>query len=454
MSSTAESLRQRKLEIAKEIAHAFLTADHAIEVYRLALARVVPLVRASFASVFLRDDADPDLLRLVCAQSWPQASARFLSDLRIRVGRGPTGRAVAEGRAVEVRDVFSDPALREWWEPARELGFVSLLAFPLMAGDTVGGALTFYFDAPHAPDEEERDLLSLIAAQLGATAEKAHLIEDLRRANERLALRNRELGERVRDAEQARRLKTEFLANMSHEFRTPLTAILGYAHLLRTETDAELGEGDLDAIAKIEGAAHALRGLVDDLLALSELKLGRVELQRTDEDAGALLRQAAKLAGEPADGVEFRLELPEAPLALRTDGGKVVTILEKLLGNAFKFTAEGEIHARVRDTGEHVHGGAGGAGGIEWSIADTGVGIPEGELDAIFDEFRQVDGSSTRLYGGTGLGLALSRQLARVLGGDLRVESVPGEGSTFTLCLPRDAGRRFSGGSGGATEGE
>jgi GAF domain-containing protein len=113
----------RELEAARDISQALLAATRPIEVYRLALARLTPLVGASFSSVFLRDPQDRELLKLVCAQNWPQASAKFLSQLRIRVGRGPTGKSVETGAPVEVPDVFADPSLNEWWEPAKELGF-------------------------------------------------------------------------------------------------------------------------------------------------------------------------------------------------------------------------------------------------------------------------------------------------------------------------------------------
>ena len=143
------SLRQRELQIAGEIAQALLSATRPLEVYRLALARVTPLVGASFSSVFLRDSVDATLLKLVCAQNWPQSSARFLGQMRIRVGRGPTGRAVAEGTAFEVQDVFAEPGLREWWDPAREMGFTSLISLPLRREGDVTGALTFYFEGAH-----------------------------------------------------------------------------------------------------------------------------------------------------------------------------------------------------------------------------------------------------------------------------------------------------------------
>src|SRR5690625_2553281 len=177
--TSAEALRERELEIAHEIAQALLSATTPLEVYRLALSRVTALVDASFSSVFLRDDSDPDLLRLVCAQNWPQASARFLGQLRIRVGRGPTGRAVEERRPVTTEDVFSDLSMQDWWDPARELGFSSMIALPLEVRDEVAGALSFYFTEPHHFGEEELRLLSLVAAQLAATAERAQMIDDL-----------------------------------------------------------------------------------------------------------------------------------------------------------------------------------------------------------------------------------------------------------------------------------
>ncbi|HKJ93809.1 MAG TPA: GAF domain-containing protein [Longimicrobiales bacterium] len=196
-STHLETLRERKLQIASEIADAFLSASGALEVYRLALARVTPLVDASFASVFLRDGDDPELLRLVCAQNWPQSSARFLSQMRIRVGRGPTGRAVADVRAVEVRDVLQDDGTEEWREPARELGFTSLISLPLRSEHGVRGALTFYFVEPRTFSDAERDLLTGVARQLARTVERADLIGELQSVNEQLRRRAEELERRL-----------------------------------------------------------------------------------------------------------------------------------------------------------------------------------------------------------------------------------------------------------------
>ena len=171
----ADRTDQLELEVAREIADSLLTASSPLEVYRRALASVTPLVGASFASVFLRDASDPDLLRLACAQNWPQASARFLGEMRIREGKGPTGRAVSTGSSVEVEDIFADDTLEEWWEPARELGFVSMTAHPLRAQDTILGALSFYFCDQQRFDDDSRALLRIVAHQLATTATRVRL---------------------------------------------------------------------------------------------------------------------------------------------------------------------------------------------------------------------------------------------------------------------------------------
>lgn len=142
---------------------------HPIHTYRVALTHVAERLGASFAAVFLRDDQDDRLLRPACVCNWPQRSARFLGQMRIRIGRGPTGRSVAVGRAVAVDDIFADPH-KDWWEPARELGFVAMTAEPIVAGDGVVGALSLYFQGPTRLQAEHRVLLRSVAEQLSVTA--------------------------------------------------------------------------------------------------------------------------------------------------------------------------------------------------------------------------------------------------------------------------------------------
>ena len=429
----------RELQAAREIARAFLDARHPAEVYRLALEKVAPLVGASFGCVFLREK-DGDLLRIVAAHNWPQAFASYLSTMRVRVGNGPTGRAVAENELVEVEDVFADEALKDWWEAARELGFASSVSVPLAFRAKPMGAVTFYFREPERFHEADRSLLRLVADQLAATAEKAHLIDDLQSANEQLREQNVDLEAKYREAEEAKRLKNEFLANVSHELRTPLTAILGYSYLLREGLSGSLVQEQAEAVEKIEGAGNALMGLINDLLDLTHLKLGRTVVERELCDAVALSRAALTAAPTPAEGVEVRTETPRERIPIHTDAVLVVRILQKLISNAIKFTNEGSVSIRIRT--EAPGAGAEGAGVITsgpvvvWEVEDTGIGIAPDAQREIFDEFRQVDGSATRRFGGAGLGLALSQGLAHRLGGEITVRSTLGEGSVFKLALP------------------
>jgi signal transduction histidine kinase len=432
--------RLRELEVAQEIAQAFLTARLPIEVYRLALERVAPLVGASFGCVYLRDDGG-DLLRLIAAYNWPQAHASYLGAVRVKVGNGPTGTAVADNKLVEVRDVFADESVADWWEAARELGFSSSVSVPLAFQDRPVGAITFYFKRPEPLSAADRGLLRLVGDLLSGVAEKAHLIEDLQKSNELLRDQNVELEARYREAEEARRLKNEFLANVSHELRTPLTAILGYAYLLREGLSGPLGAEQNDAVAKIERAGGTLMGMINDLLDLSHLMLRRTTVEREPCDAVALLRAA--LAAVMNDGAtsEVRLEVPRHQVPIHTDPVLVVRILQKLISNALKFTPDGTVTLRVHASRADRDGEPGAASPypmdcVFWEIEDTGIGISPDHQRAIFDEFRQVDGSATRRFSGSGIGLAISRRMAERLGGTILVSSRPGQGSLFTLALP------------------
>ncbi|CAN5132254.1 hypothetical protein BH23GEM4_BH23GEM4_22220 [soil metagenome] len=421
----------RELEVAGEIAHAFLTADGPAEVYRLALERLTPLVGAAFGCVFLEDAEDRELLRVVAAYNWPQRYAEHLGSLRVRVGNGPTGKAVADGKVIEAPDIFADPSLEEWYEPARELGFVSAVAAPLTIDGKAAGSITFYFAAPAEADETDRHLIRLVADQLSATAEKAHLIEDLERAKSRLERQNEQLELRVSEAEEARRLKSEFLSNVSHELRTPLTAVLGYAYLLQEGLSSGLSEEQRATVEKLESSAIALMGRINDLLDLSKLRQGATSPQYEACDAVGLARAALAVHPPLASGVVLSTDFPDRALPVRTDPGAAVRILRSLLDNAIKFTAQGSIRFSLTETeGDR----------LLWTVEDTGIGVAPEECERVFDEFRQGDGSTTRQYGGAGLGLALARGLARRLGGDIAVRSQVGVGSAFALRLPADPG--------------
>jgi signal transduction histidine kinase len=435
----------REVQIAGEIAKAFLRAERPYEVYRLALERVAPLVGASFGCVFLRE-GETDLLRVVAAHNWPQRYASYLGSMRVRVGNGPTGRAVAENRQIDVPDVFSDPELEDWWDSARELGFASSVSLPLAFERKPVGALTLYFRQPEAIETVDPEMLRLVADQLTATAEKAHLIEDLQRANERLREQNLVLEAKYREAEEAKQVKNEFLANVSHELRTPLSAILGYTFLLREGVTGEVSPQQGETLARIEDAGNHLAALIDGLLDLTNLKLGRIASAPELCDAVEVARGALEAAPAPREGVQMILDAPDERIPLHTDPELVLRVLESLLSNAVKFTSNGSIVLRVRTEEPAADGEPYPQGpDVVWEVVDSGIGIAPEDQELIFEEFRQLDGSSSRRFAGAGLGLAIARGLAERLRGEIGVRSAPGEGASFTFTLPSSvvhAGRR------------
>ncbi len=416
----------RELVAVREIVHAFLTADRPEDVFQFALDRVSPLVGATFASIYLIE-ANDDVMRLVAAHNWPERFQPFLGQMRVRLGLGPSGQAAGEQRIVEVPDVFADDALADWREVASELGFRAIVAIPLKTHERVLGTVAFYFAEAAIPGPEENRLLQIVADQIAATAEKARLIDDLRRANAALMESNAELERQYLAALEARRLKDEFLANMSHELRTPLTAVLGYTYLLQEGFSGPLTEEQRRTLEQVTSSSERLLVLIEDLLELTALKRGELRVTVETFDPRDALREALASAGSPPPTVTLRVEMPEGNVHwVRSDRRKVVKILSNLLANAYKFTPQGEVCASVETLSDVVR----------FAVRDTGIGIAPDAQELVFDEFRQVDGSVRRPYGGSGLGLALSRQLARLLGGDIELTSTLNEGSLFLVELP------------------
>ena len=276
------------------------------------------------------------------------------------------------------------------------------------------------------------DLTKLIENERLAT-ELAHLNESLedriRTATVELEQRNRQLQWHSDELERANRLKSEFLAAMSHELRTPINAVLGYTSLLRDSIYGPLADRQVEVLGRMNGAGQHLLELVNGVLDLAKIEAGKMQVGTEPTNVAALLREVS-LTVEPmfaAKGLDLRLQIaPDLPL-LETDATKLRQILLNLLSNACKFTHHGRIDVSAAPAAGH---------GIEIAVADTGIGIAEGQLEAIFENFHQVDQSSTREYGGTGLGLSITRKLLELLGGTVRVRSSLGKGSAFTLWLP------------------
>jgi signal transduction histidine kinase len=419
----------RELIAVREIVHAFLTAGRPAEVFQFALNRVSPLVGATISCVYVMDGTSPELMQLAAVYNWPGKYGSFLNEMRVRLGFGPSGEAASERRVIEVPDVFADPSLEDWQEVAAELGFRGIVALPLQTAQGVLGTVTFYFAKPGPFASDSRNLLRVVADQMAATAEKARLIDDLRRANSHLAESNAELERQNAALIEARRVKDEFLANISHELRTPLTAVMGYIALMQEGLAGPMTKEQQHTLTQVRGASEQLLGLISDLLDLTSIKRGGPELTLDEFDPREALREAVALTpGRPHD-VHLCVVLPDDAPRMRSDRAKVVKVLTSLLSNAYKFTPRGEVRARVTAEGDR----------IAYSVEDTGIGIPPAAQGYVFDEFRQVDGSTTRVYGGPGLGLALARGLARRLGGEITLASEPGVGSTFRVEIPLHA---------------
>lgn len=259
---------------------------------------------------------------------------------------------------------------------------------------------------------------------------RTELVEQLREINKRLLLATLREEELRRQAQAANESKSAFLATMSHELRTPLTAVIGYEELLASGITGPITDAQGAQLGRIKRSAGHLLSLIDEVLTYARVEAHREVVTREPVTVAQLVDAATTLITPLAEakGLAFAVHAPERPLTLSTDPLKARQILVNLLGNAVKFTARGEIALAVREDGEAVI----------FQVRDTGIGIAPEHLDRIFDPFWQVQQKPTRTVGGTGLGLSVAHRLARLLGGDVTAESTVGEGSTFTLRLPRD----------------
>ena len=333
---------------------------------------------------------------------------------------------------------------------------------PLVTGSLARKVSTELADGtPANPFEEiQRQNQELLRA-LDEVQRKQEELEgvncELEDTNRGMVALYKEVDENASRLKKANEVKIRFLSNMGHEFRTPLNAILSLSRILLDRMDGDLtGEQEKQA-AFIHRAAGELSTMVNDLLDLAKIEAGRVEVYPAECDVAVLfsgLRGMFRpLFVNPA--VQLVIEEPEGIPALLTDGGKVSQILRNLVSNALKFTERGEVRVSARPSAS-----AKGGPGVVFSVSDTGIGVAPEDQERIFEEYGQVDGPLQRKLNGTGLGLPLSRRLAKLLGGRLTVESVPGRGSTFTAVVPtvysapRDRGEPGGTTGGGSRETE
>ncbi len=314
---------------------------------------------------------------------------------------------------------------------------------PLLAGDRVIGVASADNKTSRRPiTPAHAELFNLLCQQLATALEEARLYAEARAREHEVATRNhaltealaqnerllRELGDKSAQLEVASRHKSEFLANMSHELRTPLNAIIGFSEALLERMFGELNEKQAEYLHDIFGSGRHLLSLINDILDLSKIEAGRMELELASIELPSVIGAALTLVHERAErrGIALSVSVDARVGALRADERKIKQVVLNLLSNAIKFTPEG---GRVEVRAVRANGF------VEVSVSDTGVGIAPEDHEAVFEEFRQV-GSSGAKQEGTGLGLALCRKFVELHGGTIRVTSEAGRGTTFTFRIP------------------
>ena len=413
-------------------------ADNLNDFARLLLQQLAPLLDAGAAAMFFRDERTRALDFLGGYGIGDDRSPDFAPPQ----GTGLLAEALDQGRLLLVRKV-----------PAEHLRIVSglgdslpqvLVLVPIVGGGDSSAVIELACMAD--PDDQQLGLLAelpgVIAPHLelvlrarraqqllAATRTQALELEkkgaELHEANQQLLVNEDELKRAVAAAEAANQAKSAFLANMSHEIRTPMNAVLGYTQLL--QRDPSLADRHRDYVATISRSGYHLLDLINDVLEMSKIEAGRSLLEPKDFDFHAMLSDLVSMFLVRMDekGIAFSLEIQDGvPRYLRTDPTKVMQVLINVIGNALKFTERGAITVRV--------GGAQNVRGeleLTAEVEDTGIGIPERDLARIFNAFEQAAGGTHK--GGTGLGMAISRKYAQLLGGDLTVASREGHGSTF-----------------------
>ena len=403
-----------KLTALGEVSRAVSSTLDVETVLDTIVSRASQLAGGAGCSIF-EYDAGAERFQLRATHNYDAEFVEALRAVPLRKGEGLMGRAAEMREPVQVPDITQAGAYQSSVRDTLiRFGYRALLAVPLLREDQIIGSLSFNRKVPGEFLPEVVDVLRTFATQSALAIQNARLF--------------REIADKSAQLEAASRHKSEFLANMSHELRTPLNAIIGFSEVLTERMFGELNEKQDEYLKDIHASGQHLLSLINDILDLSKIEAGRMELERSAFDLPNAIENALILVRERASrrGIRLGSTIDERLGALDGDERKVKQVLLNLLSNALKFTPEGgriDVGARLDD---HV---------AEVSVADTGIGIAPADQEAVFEEFRQV-GTADKKAEGTGLGLALSRKFIELHGGKIWVKSQLGAGSTFTFTLP------------------
>jgi signal transduction histidine kinase len=394
--------------------HAFAEAGLDINVIMDRLTRSVAEHIGDFCSVRLVEERSGELL-LASLHHPDRGAVEMVRELWSRhspsSGDGLFGDVISTGEPLVI--LAADPDTVRARVPAAftpyhdERPIHGLIVVPMRAHDRTTGTMTAWRERADAPyDQHDVTLLQELADQAALAVDNARLYEASQAAGQ---------------------AKASFLAIVSHELRTPLNGVLGYADLLEMGIGGELTEKQAESVERIKRSTEHLRRIVDELIHYAQLEAGQQQLEPRSVALHEMVEESvASIDSElRSKGLRFESRVPET-IQMQVDAEKLRQVLLNLLTNAVRFTEEGSIGVEAEERDD----------GVRIEVRDTGIGISEEHHQQIFEPFWQVEHANTRKYGGTGLGLSLSRRLARAMGGDIEVRSEAGTGSTFVLLLP------------------